>query len=117
MFIAAILITSLGLVVPVANTLPRFDVRPTCRAAVTLAGGSEGRTVESCMAGENAALKDLEKQWTKIPAAEQAQCIGTVKVGGAPSYVELLICLEMMNDSRKRLEDERAKGRKPAAKN
>ena len=116
MFMPAMLITSLGLVVPAADTLPRFDVRPTCRAAVTLAAGSEGRTVESCMAGENAALKQLEKQWAKIPGAERTQCIGTVKVGGAPSYVELLICLEMMRDSRKRQEDERAKTRKPAGK-
>jgi hypothetical protein len=69
------------------------------------------------MAGENAALKDLEKQWAKIPAAEQTQCVGNVKVGGAPSYVELLICLEMMSDSRKRQEDERAKARKSAPKN
>jgi hypothetical protein len=69
------------------------------------------------MAGENAALRELEKQWAKIPGAERTQCIGTVKVGGAPSYVELLICLEMMGDSRKRQEDERAKARKPAAKN
>ena len=38
-------------------------------------------------------------------------------VGGTPSYVELLICLEMMRDSRKHHEDERAaKTRKPGGK-
>jgi hypothetical protein len=43
--------------------------------------------------------------------------MGTVNVGGSPSYVELLICLEMMQDSRKHHEDERAaKTRKPASK-
>ena len=46
-----------GLVIPVADTVPRYDVRSTCRAAVTLAAGSEGRTVESCMAGEEVARK------------------------------------------------------------
>ena len=117
MFMPAMLAASLGLIVQVADTMPRFDVRPTCRAAVTLAAGSEGRTVESCMAGEDAARKDLEKDWVKIPTGERTQCIGTVNVGGSPSYVELLICIEMMRDSRKHQEEERAaKIRKPAGK-
>jgi hypothetical protein len=69
------------------------------------------------MAGEDAARKDLEKDWVKIPTAERTQCIGTVNVGGSPSYVELLICIEMMRDSRKHQEEERAaKTRKPAGK-
>jgi hypothetical protein len=114
------LITFLGLVVPVADTVPRYDVRPTCRAAVDLVGGGSeggGRTVESCMAGEEAARKDLEKDWVRVPPAERTQCMGTVKVGGSPSYVELLICLEMMRDSRKHQEEERAaKTRKPAGR-
>jgi hypothetical protein len=108
------LLTSLGLVVQVADAVPRYDIRRTCRAAVTLAAGSEGRTVESCMAGEEAARKDLEKQWAKVPAPERTQCVGTVAVGGSPSYVELLICLEMMRDSRTHQQDERAKARNPA---
>jgi len=57
MIMPAILFTSLGLVIPVADTVPPYDVRSTCRAAVTLAAGSEGRTVESCMAGEEVARK------------------------------------------------------------
>jgi hypothetical protein len=117
MITPAILITSLGLVVPVADTVPRYDVRSTCRAAVALAGGSEGRTVENCVATEDTARKDLEKDWAKTPTPERTQCVGTVAVGGSPSYVELLICLEMMRDSRKHQEDERAaKTRKPAGK-
>jgi hypothetical protein len=42
--------------------------------------------------------------------------MGTVNVGGSLSYVELQICLEMMQDSRKDLEDERAKTRKSGSK-
>jgi hypothetical protein len=117
MIMPAMLLTSLGLVVPVADTVPRYDVRSTRRAAVTLAGGgSEGRTVESCMAGEDAARKDLEKDRTKTPTAERTQCMGTVNVGDSPSYVELQICLEMMQDSRKHQQEERAKSQKPAGK-
>jgi hypothetical protein len=42
--------------------------------------------------------------------------MGTVNVGGSPSYVELQICLEMMLDSRKHQQEERTKSRKPAGK-
>jgi len=42
---------------------------------------------------------------------------GNGECGCSPSYVELQMCLEMMQDSRKRHEDERAaKTRKPAGK-
>jgi hypothetical protein len=117
MIMPAVVVTTLGLVIHVADTVPRYNVRPTCRAAVELAAGSEGRTVDSCMAGEERSRKDLEKDWAKIPTAERTQCMGTVNVCGSPSYVELQICLEMMQDSRKHHEDERAaKTRKPAGK-
>jgi hypothetical protein len=81
MIMPAMLITTASLMIHVADTVPRYDVRSTCRKAEALAAGSEGRTTESCMAGEEAARKDLEKQWAKVPAAERTQCVGTVAVG------------------------------------
>ena len=118
MIMPAMLITSLGLIVTVADTVPRYDVRSTCSKAVALTAMGEGsRTVASCMTGEEAARKEVEKDWTKTPAAERTQCVSTVRADSSPSYVELLICLEMTRDSRKRQEDERAaKTRKPAGK-
>ena len=93
-----------------ADTVPRYDVTSTCRKAVALAGGGpEGRSVDSCVAGEEAARKDLDKQWAKLPPSERTQCIGTVAVGGSPSYVELLICVEMIRDSRTHRQEEEAK--------
>ena len=35
MIMPAILFTSLGLAIPVADTVPPYDVRSTCRTAVT----------------------------------------------------------------------------------
>jgi hypothetical protein len=117
MIMPAMLVTTISLMIQIADAVPRYDVRSTCRRAVALASGSEGRSVENCMAGEESARKDLGKDWAKAPAAERTQCIGTVAVGGSPSYVELLTCLEMMRDSRKHQEEERAsKTRKPAGK-
>ena len=76
---ASTLLLGFGLVITVADAVPRYDVTPTCRAAVNLvAGGGEGRTVESCLAGEERARKELEKDWSKIPSAERSQCIATM---------------------------------------
>jgi hypothetical protein len=117
MIVPAMLITSLGLVVTVADTIPRYDVRSTCRKAVAMTSmGEGGRTVENCMSGEDEARKEVEKDWIKIPAAERTQCVSTVRADSSPSYVELLVCLEMTRDSRKRQEDDRAKSRKPSGK-
>jgi len=113
------LLASFGLVINVADQVPRYDVRPTCRAAINMvAGGGEGRTVESCLAGEEKARKELEKDWPKIPSGERSQCIATMAKGGAPSYVELIVCLEMMRDSRTHREDEERSKRsqKPTSK-
>jgi hypothetical protein len=38
--------------VNVADTVTRYDVKPTCRAAISMVAGSQGRTVESGLAGE-----------------------------------------------------------------
>jgi hypothetical protein len=70
------------------------------------------------MAGEDAAQKQLAKYWSKIPIAERSQCIATMATGGFPSYVELVVCIEMMSDSRvhqaeQRATDAKSKNKKP----
>jgi hypothetical protein len=112
----ATLLVGSGLVINVADTVPRYDLKPTCRAAVNLAAGTEGRTIESCMAGEETAQKQLAKDWAKIPIAERGQCIATMAKGGFPSYVELVVCIEMISDSRVHQEEERAKNVKSRTK-
>jgi hypothetical protein len=109
MIIPATLLIGFGLTINVADVVPRYDMKPTCRAAVALAAGTEGRSIENCMAGEEQARKEIDKAWLKTPSAERSQCIGTVAVGGSPSYVELVVCLEMMRDSRTHREEERTK--------
>jgi hypothetical protein len=117
MIIPATLLVGFGLTINVADTVPRYDMKPTCRAAVALTAGSEGRNIENCMAGEEEARKQIEKEWSKTPTAERSQCIGTVAVGGSPSYVELVVCLEMMRDSRTHREEEEQAQRKQKSTN
>jgi hypothetical protein len=108
MIVPASLLIAFGFATNVADTVPRYDMKPTCRAAVALAAGTEGRNIENCMAGEDEARRQVDKDWSKTPSAERRQCIGTVAVGGSPSYVELIVCLEMMRDSRTHREEQRA---------
>ena len=106
MMIITMLLVGTGLVVNAADRVPNLDVKSTCAAAIKMTGLT-GRTVESCLEGETAARKDLEKDWSRFPSGERSQCVAT-SAGGSPSFVELLVCLEMMGDSRKHREEERA---------
>jgi hypothetical protein len=110
MIVPATLLIGFSLITNVADAVPHYDMKPTCRAAVALAaGGDGGRSIENCMAGEEQARKEVDKAWLRTPSAERSQCIGTVAVGGSPSYVELVVCLEMMRDSRAHQEEQRTK--------
>jgi hypothetical protein len=53
----AMLLAGTNLVINVADAIPRFDVAKTCKAAIELVG--QGRTVESCVAGEDKAREGL----------------------------------------------------------
>lgn len=84
------------LVIAVADGVPAFDVAPGCRAAVTVMAGSFG----ACMQDEQAARAQLASQWDGFASSDRASCTQTETVGGTPSYVELLSCLQMARDAR-----------------
>jgi hypothetical protein len=41
----------------------------------------------------------LEKEWTQFAPALQQRCVATTQTGGDPSYVEVLVCLQMGRDA------------------
>jgi hypothetical protein len=94
--IASLLI---GLQVAVADGPPKFDLAPTCNAAVRFAIVA-GRDKEACLDDEHTAESTLAQNWSKYNAVDKTQCIGNVKTGGPASYVELLSCLEIMRDAK-----------------
>jgi hypothetical protein len=97
----ALVAISLGLPVAIAfaDSPPKLNVNPSCEAAARGAI-SAGRDKEACLADERTAEDALAQNWSKYNAADKTQCIGNVKTGGPPSYVELLSCLEIMRDSK-----------------
>ena len=51
-----------------------------------------------CRQSEADARDQLKRDWASFPAANRSQCITTATMGGTASYVELITCLEMLND-------------------
>jgi signal transduction histidine kinase len=81
---------------PVAE--PRLNVEPSCRAATSL-NLADGQTLQSCMKDELEARAELAKSWTGYSGSARTRCAAEVTIGGDPSYVELLECLEMDKDA------------------
>lgn len=87
------------LATPVADGIPQFDVRPSCREAAR-AGSALGRTLENCLESERRAQADLRRQWSQFPAADRAMCLAETRMGGPPTYSDYVTCLEMARDAR-----------------
>ena len=86
-------------VVLAADTVPKFDVERTCRPAAA-AGILPGRNSSACQRDENDARSKLEQDWTQYTAAQRSQCAGFAGLDRAPSYVELLTCLEIAKQAK-----------------
>jgi hypothetical protein len=82
-----------------ADDPPKLDISPTCAGAAQFSVGAE-RDKQACLDDEHAAEGTLAQNWSNYNANDKTQCIGTVKTGGAASYVELLSCLEVMRDAK-----------------
>jgi hypothetical protein len=78
----------------VAAQPPELDIKATCRRAQPLSGGEQS-AYQTCMNDELAAQQELTKKWSAFKSGPQAVCTQSTKNGGAPSYVELITCLEL----------------------
>jgi hypothetical protein len=84
-------------IVLAANRVPNFDVERTCRPAATV--DLPGRGTAVCQHDENDARAKVEQVWTQYNQAQRSGCAGFVGLDRAPSYVELLTCLEIAKES------------------
>ena len=79
-----------------AADVPKLDVSKTCRP---IAGDvSLQINTDRCFKSEQAARDQLKKEWASFPAANRGLCTQTATMGGMPSYVALITCLEMKRD-------------------
>jgi hypothetical protein len=95
MSISMILLSS-QLIVPIADGVPKFDIARSCKLDVAATAGlAVDQSIKSCMNDEQKAKRELASQWSKFPAAGRASCISQESIGGTPSYVSLLTCLQL----------------------
>ena len=79
--------------------VPTLNVQPTCQPI----GDDSSFKIdkERCLKSELATREELSKQWDKFPVANRKLCTQTASMGGMPSYVALITCLEMKRDAAK----------------
>ncbi|QXX75248.1 hypothetical protein [Methylovirgula sp. HY1] len=77
-----------------AERVPKLDVAGSCREAKGFGTTDPGQTYKNCMLAETQAKRQLEKNWAHFKPSTRRDC----RAAGAypsPSYVELLTCIEM----------------------
>jgi len=94
---SSLLMLGAQLLIPVSDTVPMFDVSISCRAASQVAI-ADSQNYNGCMHDENTARTQLIQGWSRYPAADRTQCTSEASMGGPPSYVDLLVCLEISRD-------------------
>lgn len=97
--ILLIAVGTLAAAAPVRAEVPELNIGPTCQAAAI--GSNAQNPKEACERSENGARAELKKQWAGFPADERRRCTSLTEMGGSPSYVELLTCLQAAEDAAK----------------
>ena len=84
-----------------ADRVPEFNVEPGCRAAIA-AAVAPNRDVSACKRDELDRPRQAQAGLGEVYArANRRAACRLSKLGGFPSYVELLTCLEMAKDAGK----------------
>ena len=79
----------------IADSVPKYDMARTCRLDHAAASGlAVSESMKNCVRDEKQAFAQLQKQWSKFPAQKRAGCVSQNTIGGTPSYVGLLSCLQ-----------------------
>jgi predicted acylesterase/phospholipase RssA len=96
----SVLLAALGGTLLIADGLPALNVESGCRAAAKMGGSlSLDTSLRQCLADEKSARDELEKQWTQFSLVLRERCVATTETAGNPSYVEVLVCLQMGRDA------------------
>ena len=78
-----------------AQELPKFNIDATCGVDRSAMKSESQAPVSGCKQSELDAQRQLESRWSTFAAQSRRTCSQETQIGGSPSYVELLTCLEM----------------------
>jgi hypothetical protein len=87
-----------------AQEVPKLNIEPSCQAAavglIRQDTHNGARNANACIRDERRARAKLKPQWNTFSSAERARCRQLIRLGGPPSYVELLTCLQTAKAAR-----------------
>ena len=92
---AAIAVTLTGLTAAYSAEVPILDVSRTCHPIAAEDGALDK---DRCLKSEREARDQLAREWPDFPAADKSLCTQMATMGGLPSYVQLITCLEMKRE-------------------
>jgi len=92
----AVAVVGVGLLPAAADDVPTYNLSPSCRSETVTAAGDR-----SCARDEQQARDTLLRQWSQFAPVDRANCVKVEETAGAPSYVELLTCLQMAAAAKK----------------
>jgi len=84
-----------------ADGVPKLAIEASCKAATAASGDKSiagEQTYDSCMKDEKDAADELVKIWSNYSAPTRTRC-GGEGAGELPSYVDVLVCLQVANDA------------------
>jgi hypothetical protein len=76
-----------------ADRVPNFNMEPICREVAGRAYAPHYK--ETCLRKEREAQEQLRQKWATFRASDRSYCTQLASLGGVPSYVELLTCLDV----------------------
>ncbi len=77
-----------------SEQVPQLNIEPTCHSAA-MAQPAQDRHEDVCKRDELQARDKLQQEWGQFTGTQRQHCVTLSTLGGSPSYVELLTCLEM----------------------
>ena len=84
-----------------ADGVPNLDVTRSCRGAAAASYVDQTKErLKSCLDSEQRTRELLDQKWSTFSAGDRVFCLGSIK-GFAPTYTELVTCLEMRRDVQK----------------
>jgi hypothetical protein len=82
-----------SVILAAADRVPNFNIEPICREVAGRAYAPHYK--EICLRKEREAQEQLRQKWATFRAPDRSYCTQLASLGGVPSYVELLTCLDV----------------------
>jgi hypothetical protein len=86
--------------------VPVLDLNPICRGIAQGAAGAGERggpdlSFVRCMRSEQAVRRRLLNAWSQYSSSDRQHCVLETRMGGLPSYTNLLGCLKSAREAHK----------------